>query len=592
MQARPRLPDAARPSPEAIRRCLAHLLDTADFKATPQRRKLLEYVVEQRLAGREHRLKAFELAVAVLGRDERFDAQNDPIVRIEMGRLRRDLAHYYDTAGQNDAIRIGIPKGRYVPTFELFGPAPKAAAIGANAPARWPLRAALAVLGALAVAAAVWWWAPWRAGTDAQVAGPAVLVLPFEALSGGEGGQLLASGLTDGLISDLMRFDALQVFAGVAAGHGPATLPPAAARTPAYVISGSVEREPARAVVTARLTDHASGQVLWSETYERGLTAAGIYDVRADLTADIVGRLAQVYGVITEATTQQLRRDGPATLFAYDCVQQAYGYRLAGNMATYPAVRSCLEQSVERDPGFASAWAMLAFAHLDAVRFGLVEPSGRAGELQAGLVAAQRAVELAAQSVLALQSLAAVRYMSGDAAEAERIQRKAIALNPQNPESLAQLGWRLTVQGRWQEGAGLLQNAIDRSVAVPNWYHTSLAVALYLGGDADRAREAAEAGKGFCCGFGQAVLAITEAEVGHTQAARVALYRAVAQAPRLGRELRGLSGRPSWWPTRWSTGSSMGCGGRDWWSRPRDNAPSPRTMAFAAFASTLAPHRP
>ena len=65
----------------------------------------------------------------------------------------------------------------------------------------------------------------------------------------------------------------------------------------------------ARAVVTARLTDHASGQVLWSETYERGLTAGGIYDVQADLTADIVGRLAQVYGVITEATTQQLRRD-------------------------------------------------------------------------------------------------------------------------------------------------------------------------------------------------------------------------------------------------------------------------------------------
>jgi hypothetical protein len=171
------------------------------------------------------------------------------------------------------------------------------------------------------------------------------------------------------------------VFAGVASGQGPATLPPAATHAPAYVITGSVEREPTRAVVTARLTDHGSGQVLWSETYERGLTAGGIYDVQADLTADVAGRLAQVYGVITEATTKQLRRNRPATLFAYDCVQQAYGYRLAGNMATYPVVRSCLEQSIERDPGFASAWAMLAFAHLDAVRFGLVEPSRRAGEL-------------------------------------------------------------------------------------------------------------------------------------------------------------------------------------------------------------------
>ena len=211
---------------------------------------------------------------------------------------------------------------------------------------------------------------------------------------------------------------------------------------------------------------------------------------------------------------------------------------LAGNMATYPAVRSCLEQSVERDPGFASAWAMLAFAHLDAVRFGLVEPSRRAGELQSGLVAAQRAVELASQSVLALQSLAAVRYMSGDAAEAERIQRKAIALNPQNPESLAQLGWRLTVQGRWQEGTALLQNAIDRSVAVPNWYHTSLAVGLYLGGEPTARATRLKPARSSAVASDRPCWRSPRPQVGHAQAARIALYQAVAQAPRLGRDSR------------------------------------------------------
>ena len=40
-----------------------------------------------------------------------------------------------------------------------------------------------------------------------------MVVVPFEPLTGGEGGQLLASGLTNGLIADLMLFDGMQVFA-------------------------------------------------------------------------------------------------------------------------------------------------------------------------------------------------------------------------------------------------------------------------------------------------------------------------------------------------------------------------------------------
>ena len=45
-------------------------------------------------------------------------AQHDPVVRIEAAKLRRRLESYYLIAGQEDPIRIDIPKGTYVPTFE------------------------------------------------------------------------------------------------------------------------------------------------------------------------------------------------------------------------------------------------------------------------------------------------------------------------------------------------------------------------------------------------------------------------------------------------------------------------------------------
>jgi TolB-like protein/Tfp pilus assembly protein PilF len=538
--AKRQLQDDAPPSREEVRAYLARLLGSAAFPASARRRNLLAYVVERTLAGQADRLKSFDLAIAVLGRDERFDAQNDPIVRIEVGRLRRDLDHYYLTDGRDDPIRITIPKGHYVPAFGVRGPTPgpKAAAPSAT-DSSWPRLPRLAVaagLGAFVLIAAAAVWAPWRGGGgQTQLAGPAVIVLPLQSLSSGEGGQLLASGLTNELVNNLMRFDGLQVFASATTSDNAMPLPSVAAGAPAYVVSGAVERDPDRVRVSARLTDRASAQVLWSQSYDHALIAAKLLDVQDEVAAGIASRLAQVYGVVNLAAAHKLAQARPETMFAYDCVQRAFAFRRTFALEAYPAVRACLEEAVRRDPSYAGAWAMLAFAHMDAARYQLVDPSARSGELDAGLAAAQRAVALAPEGVRSLQSLAALRFARGEYDEAERVQRQAIALNPQDPESLAQLGWRLMARGKWEEGGTLLQEAIDRSMVVPAWYHETLALALYLGGDLQRARDEAELGKEDCCP-GYATLAITEAALGHTAAARAALDEARRQSPLLFRD--------------------------------------------------------
>jgi hypothetical protein len=74
-------------------------------------------VVEQQLAGQGSRIKAYTIAADALGRDANFDPQNDPIVRVEAGRLRRALDHYYTNGGCNDPIVIDLPRGHYVPVF-------------------------------------------------------------------------------------------------------------------------------------------------------------------------------------------------------------------------------------------------------------------------------------------------------------------------------------------------------------------------------------------------------------------------------------------------------------------------------------------
>src|SRR3954453_14948109 len=366
---------------------------------------------------------------------------------------------------------------------------------------------------------------------------PAVLVLPLEA-AGDEDSRLLASGLTGELITTLMRFDALQVFAGVPPDQGGAEPPPAAAGASAYVVAGRVGREPGRIRATVRLTDRASGRVLWSGSYDRALTTGDIFDLEAELAAAIAGHLAQPYGVIPEAAAKGLGEGRPDSLTAYDCVQRALAYRQTFAKNLYPSVRSCLEQAVGSDPGYADAWALLAFPHLDPARYELAEPAARPGEMAAGVEAALRAVALAPDRVRPWQALAGLHFTGGEYDEAERVQRRAIALNPDNPESLAQLGWRLVARGRWDEGATYLRDAVDRSVRVPVWYYSTLASALYLKGDVAGALGAAELGKGDCCGIGYAMLAIAEAAAGHPAEARADLDAALRQAPLLGRDPR------------------------------------------------------
>jgi len=76
----PIAPDAA-----AKRDAVDRVLACDDFVRTTRLKELLRFIVDEERAGRSDRLKAFVIAQAVFGRDETFDAQNDTIVRVEMG---------------------------------------------------------------------------------------------------------------------------------------------------------------------------------------------------------------------------------------------------------------------------------------------------------------------------------------------------------------------------------------------------------------------------------------------------------------------------------------------------------------------------
>ena len=109
--------------PATIRAALAQLLASPPFCKSAQLANFLRFVVEETLAGRGGRIKAYTIATAALGRDDGFDPQADPIVRVEAARLRRALRNYYADQGRDAPIVIELPTGHYTPSFHaLAGP--------------------------------------------------------------------------------------------------------------------------------------------------------------------------------------------------------------------------------------------------------------------------------------------------------------------------------------------------------------------------------------------------------------------------------------------------------------------------------------
>src|SRR5438128_6588712 len=59
----------------------------------------------------------YTIAVDVLGKPQDFKESKDASVRVEVHRLRKRLAEYYEQEGAHHSLRIVIPIGQYTPQF-------------------------------------------------------------------------------------------------------------------------------------------------------------------------------------------------------------------------------------------------------------------------------------------------------------------------------------------------------------------------------------------------------------------------------------------------------------------------------------------
>jgi hypothetical protein len=107
------------PSVEQCEDQVRRVLRSTTFRNATTLQQLVSFLASRSIAGAAENLKEYTIGVEALGRKSDFDPKIDPIVRVQSHRLRIKLKEYYDVEGKHDPILIQIPKGHYLPTFEV-----------------------------------------------------------------------------------------------------------------------------------------------------------------------------------------------------------------------------------------------------------------------------------------------------------------------------------------------------------------------------------------------------------------------------------------------------------------------------------------
>jgi TolB-like protein len=478
-----------------VRQELDRVLTSESFQTSERNRRFLSYVVNEALSGRADRIKAYNIATSVFGRGADFDPQTDTIVRIEAGRLRRALEHFYLTCGEHGRARISIPTGAYVPSFVPTSGGttsdPQSAAAGAPAKGRWR--------------------------------GPRVFIAAFDQETDDARLPDLGRRFAQQLIRSLTLFDGVFVY-GV---HTSETLSADISTLTReldvdFILTGSLSLTPRCFEVAGLLQRVSDGRFVWASEFKREIGPASLTAAREEIAASIARVLGQRYGVIFSHCRDNTGHP-PTDFHHYRAILDFYDYWRDFDPTLYEPVRTALEHAVVEDPNYAEAFACLSLLYTNAVRYGydlgslVDDPLARARKL------ADEAIRLAPGSSKAFFALALARWFGQDMDGAMASLRTAHDLNPNDDEILADLGLRHAVRMEWEQALPLVELAYRR-----NPYQTSsYRVALFLYHFANRryaeALKEAEAIGAKMVAYSHLAVAAAQAELGQFDAARQAL---------------------------------------------------------------------
>jgi len=332
---------------------------------------------------------------------------------------------------------------------------------------------------------------PAKASAHASARTRSVAVLPFASLGGDTEHDYFADGITEDVIAHLSKIRSLHVISRASVmplRPGEQSLRERSLREigralgAATLLDGSVRHAGDRVRIVASLVDVETERHLWAETYDRQLT--DIFAIQTDVALQIAAALE---AELSPAEETRVRKQPTADFQAYRLYLQ--GRRRFTRYTPDASARAIryFELAIERDPGFALAWANLATTCTDLAEIGALEPEAAYARAAEAAATALRLDPELGEAHTTMGYLKTVRDFDWAGAEAEF--RRAIELNPGDPDSYNLYGRLCAGLGRYDEAVVMLQRAQELD---PLAHRVDVATALLRAGRYEQALARAE----------------------------------------------------------------------------------------------------
>jgi len=313
-------------------------------------------------------------------------------------------------------------------------------------------------------------------GVSAESNKPSIAVLQFTNLSDDPKQHYFSDGMATNICSRLSRVRSLLVKSGYNFDSNKTPLSQISKELEVdYLLTGSVQREDDHVRVFVELKDGASGEIKWSEHFDRQGTR--VIDIQDEIAREITGTLWSYKGAIRDAAHDKLLRKPTQDFNAFDFILKGIYHKEKFTAKDQLQAHECFDKAIELDSDSAEALGWRAWAHIIDIAMGWSDDN--AVTLAQAYSDARRAIELDPYSEMGHWALGEAFITDKNYERGFEEYDKALEINPNNPDLIVTKGTELSIYGQFDDGIELIHQGIEFNKHHPEWYFWHLGIACF-----------------------------------------------------------------------------------------------------------------
>jgi TolB-like protein/Tfp pilus assembly protein PilF len=284
-----------------------------------------------------------------------------------------------------------------------------------------------------------------------------IAVLPFKNLSNNPEDQYFSDGMKEEILNHLFKIGSLKIPSGSSTlrfKESKLSVSEIAQElNVSYLLEGNVSKFDNNIRIIVSLINGKNGDLVWTEDYRRSMTASDILDIQSDVALQVAANLKIMIDpeVRKRIETRPTENTEAYTLFLQARETHNYSYEKASQM---------LEKAVSLDPGFADAYAEMAFARM----WYMGDTLSREQILEKVEPLLSKALQLNFNSIVAHNTLAEIRFWYyWDLETVEKEYQIVRQLNPSNSGALFGFKYYLWRVGKAQEAYTICKDNFEQN---------------------------------------------------------------------------------------------------------------------------------